>query len=233
MGLPFTAVLKVPMSRGGGGGGPDATPTPTPDPDATPGPTAAPTPTTNPAGAPMPPTSVHATAGDNLTVNLNWSGATGDATPLKYRVYRNGVYYIRIAYDFLVDHPWLPGHYTYSLQTVDATGARSFRSVEAGVDVYFPGTNLSVNDTTPPTAPTGLTAQSLGDKQVALNWQPSTDANGVGYLVKRGTKIIARVFTTSFTDRPTKAGTYTYTVVAFDAYGNTAAPLKVSGDALL
>ena len=224
MGLPFSSVLKVPMSRGGGGGG---DPTPTPDPDATPGPT--PAPTQDPAGAPMPPTSLTASAGDNLTVNVEWSGATGDATPLKYRVYRNGAYYIGIKYDWVLDHPWLPGHYTYSIQTVDATGARSFRSVEVGVDVYFEGTDLSVNDNTPPSAPTGLTTQSLGDKQVALSWQPATDVSGVGYLVKRGTKILARIFTTSYVDRPSSTGTYNYSVVAFDAYGNNVSSAKVAG----
>ena len=227
MGLTFTAVLKVPMSRGSGGGG-DATPTP--DPEATPGPT--PTPTTNPAGAPMPPTTVNATAGDNLTVNLTWSGATGDYKPFKYRVYRNGTYYIRIGYEFLTDHPWLPGHYTYSLQTVDATGARSFRSTEVGVDVYFPDTDLSVHDTTAPTVPTGLTTQSLGAKKVALSWQPSTDPSGVGYLVKRGKKIVARVFTTSYVDTAPKVNTYNYSVIAFDDYGNNVASAKVSGDAI-
>lgn len=220
MGVPFTAVLKVPMSRGNSGGD---EPTPTPDPDATPAPT------TDPGGAPMPPTLVSAAAGDNLTVNLSWSGATGNATPLKYRVYRNGAYYVGTKFETLLDHPWLPGHYTYSVQTVDATGTRSFRSVEVGVDVYFDGTDLNVNDNTPPTAPTGLTAESLGDKQVALSWQPSTDPSGVGYLVKRGTKIIARVFTTSYVDRPSTTGTYSYSVVAFDAYGNNVGSGKVDG----
>ena len=222
MGVPFTAVLMINMSRGNGGGG-GGDPTPTPDPDATPAPT------TNPGGAPMPPTSLTAEANDDLSVSVEWSGATGDATPLKYRVYRNGAYYIGIKYDWVLDHPWLPGHYTYSIQTVDANGTRSFRSVEVGVDVYFPGTNLDNLENTPPSAPTGLTAQSLGDKQVALSWQPSTDPSGVGYLVKRGTKTIARVFTNSYVDRPSSTGTYSYSVVAFDAYGNNVGSGKVDG----
>ncbi|MEA2676131.1 MAG: hypothetical protein QOJ81_272 [Chloroflexota bacterium] len=221
MGLPFTAVLMVSMSRGGGGGGGD--PTPTPDPDATP------SPTTDPGGAPMPPTSVNATPEDDLSVAVSWNGATGDAAPLKYRLYRNGVYYIGTKYETLVDHPWLPGHYNYSVQTVDANGVRSFRSEEVSVDAYFPGTATNPGDNTPPTAPTGLAAQSLGDKQVALSWQPSTDPSGVGYLVKRGTKIIARVFTTNYVDRPSTAGTYHYSVVAFDAYGNNVGSGQIDG----
>ena len=225
MGLPFTAVLKVPMSRGEGGGG---DPTPTPDPNATPAPTS------DPADAPMPPTSVNAEAQDDLQVALSWSGAIGAATPLKYRIYRNGVYYVGTRYETLLDHPWLPGHYTYQVQTVDANGVRSFRSPEVSVDVYFPGTPTNVDDTTPPTVPSSLTAQSLGDKQVALSWDPSTDSGptDVGYLVKRGTKIIARVWTPYYVDRPANAGTYYYSVVAFDAYGNNVTSVKVEGYAI-
>lgn len=179
----------------------------------------------------MPPTSVNAEAQDNLQVALSWSGATGVATPLKYRLYRNGLYYIGTRYESLVDHPWLPGRYTYQVQTVDANGVRSFRSFEVGVDVYFEGTPLDVEDVTTPTVPTGLTAESVGDKQVELNWEPSTDTGptDVGYLVKRGTRIIARVWTTTYVDRPSKAGTYYYSVVAFDGYGNTATSTKVEG----
>jgi hypothetical protein len=230
MGLPFTAVLHVKMSRTDSGD-PDASPTPTPDPNATPSPTPLPTASTDPAGLPMPPTDVNAHAQPDLQVALSWSGATGDATPLKYRLYRNGVYYIGLKYDTVVDHPWLPGHYTYAVQTVDATGARSFRSQEVTVTVYPDGTPTNVSDTTAPTAPTGLTAQSLGDKQVALTWTASTDAGvgNVGYLVKRNSKTIARVWTPSYVDRPAKLGTYSYSVVAFDGYGNNVASTKVDG----
>jgi hypothetical protein len=117
------------------------------------------------------------------------------------------------------------------VQTVDATGARSFRSEEVAVNVYAEGTPTDVSDTTPPTVPTGLTAASLGDKQVGLSWTPSTDSGptDVGYLVKRGTKIIARVWTPYYVDRPSSTGTYSYSVVAFDGYGNNVTSAKVDG----
>jgi hypothetical protein len=232
MGLPFTAVLLVHMSRNSDGGGDPPSPTPTPSGD--PGdPGATPTPTTSPGGAPMPPTSVSADAQPDLQVSLSWSGATGDAAPLKYRLYRNDVYYVPTKLESMVDHPWLPGHYTYQVQTVDANGQRSFRSVEVSVTVYVEGTPTNVNDTTPPTAPGDLTAESLGDKQVALSWQPSTDSGptGVGYLIKRGKTIVARVWTPYYVDRPSKTGTYSYSVVAFDGYGNNVTSPKVDGEA--
>ncbi|MDL2334721.1 MAG: NlpC/P60 family protein [Chloroflexota bacterium] len=229
MGLPFTAVLKVNMSRNAD---PDATPDPNATPSPTPDPNATPSPTPAPVEAPMPPTSFSAAAQPELTVALDWDGATGTG-PLKYRVYRNGVYYVGTKLTTLLDHPWLPGKYDYSIQTVDANGAHSFRSVVRSVTVLSDGTPANVTDTTAPTVPTGLTAESLGDKQVALSWQPSTDSgpSPVGYLIKRGTKIVARVWTPTYVDRPTTTGTYSYTVVAFDGYGNNVASDQVDGTA--
>jgi hypothetical protein len=99
------------------------------------------------------------------------------------------------------------------------------------VNVFVDGTPTNVNDTTAPSVPADVVAQSLGDKQVALSWTPSTDAGvgHVGYLVKRGTKIIARVWTPGYVDRPANVGTYSYTIVAFDGYGNNVAAEKVDG----
>jgi len=231
MGLPFTAVLMVNMSRNSDGGGDPPSPTPTPSGD--PGATPTPTQSASPGDAPMPPTTVNASAQSDLTVALDWNGATGDATPLKYRLYRNGAYYVSTKYESLVDHLWLPGHYTYQVQTVDANGERSFRSLEVAVNAYVEGTPTNVIDTTPPTVPAGLAAESLGNKQVALTWEPSVDSGptGVGYLVKRGSKIVARVWSPYYVDRPSTAGTYSYSVVAFDGYGNNVTSAKVDGEA--
>ena len=44
-----------------------------------------------------------------------------------------------------------------------------------------------------------------------------------------GTKIIARVWTPTYIDRPSSVGTYSYTIVAFDGYGNNVAAAKVDG----
>jgi len=114
---------------------------------------------------------------------------------------------------------------------------QSRRHSDAGcphaVNAYVEGTPTNVNDTTPPTVPTGLAAESLGNKQVALTWEPSVDSGptGVGYLVKRGSKIVARVWSPYYVDRPSTAGTYSYSVVAFDGYGNNVTSAKVDGEA--
>lgn len=224
MGLPFTAVLKVNMTRTSDGS--DPSPTPSGDPGATP----TPTPSDSPAG-PMPPTTLNANAQHDLGLTLSWSGATGDATPLKYRIYRNGVYWLTTKDTTFVTTLWLPGVYQWQIQTQDANGLRSFRSVTVTSTDYVDGTPMNVDDTTPPTMPTDLTAESIGNKQVALTWDASTNSGptAVGYLVLRNDKPIARVATPSYVDTPAKVGTYKYSVTAYDGYGNYVRSAVVSG----
>jgi GH25 family lysozyme M1 (1,4-beta-N-acetylmuramidase) len=79
-------------------------------------------------------------------------------------------------------------------------------------------------DTTPPTAPAGLTAQVAGST-VVLNWQPSTDSAGgaVGYhLFENGVQTYNTTSPT-FTLLNKPAGTYQYQVEAYDAAGNRSA----------
>lgn len=80
-------------------------------------------------------------------------------------------------------------------------------------------------DTTPPSAPTNLTA-TLTNSSAALSWTASTDNVGVaGYRVSRnGTALAGTITGTSFTDPGLAVGTYAYTVVATDSAGNTSSP---------
>jgi len=83
----------------------------------------------------------------------------------------------------------------------------------------------TAGDTTPPTAPTGLTATAISSSQINLTWTASTDNVGVtGYNVFRGGVKIGTAPGTSFQDSGLSASTsYTYNVSAFDAAGNTSA----------
>src|SRR2546422_1233922 len=73
-------------------------------------------------------------------------------------------------------------------------------------------------DTTPPTAPTGLTAAAAGSTGANLSWSASTDNVGVtGYIVRRNGVQVATPATTSFADTGLSAATtYSYTVAARD-----------------
>jgi hypothetical protein len=84
-------------------------------------------------------------------------------------------------------------------------------------------------DTTPPSAPSGLSASSVSPSQINLAWTASTDNVGVtGYRVDRCQGAgctsfvqIATLSSTSYSDTGLSANTsYTYRVRAADAIGN-------------
>ena len=79
-------------------------------------------------------------------------------------------------------------------------------------------------DTTPPSAPSGLTA-SPGDTSVSLSWWPASDNAGVaGYNVYRNGTRIGTTTSAGYVDRGVTNGTsYSYYVTAYDAAGNTSA----------
>jgi chitodextrinase len=105
-----------------------------------------------------------------------------------------------------------PGN--YMLFIVNSSGVPSVASW-----VHLPA---PYEDTTPPSAPSGLTATATTSSSVSLSWTASTDNVGViGYnILRNGTKVGTST-TTSYTDNNVASGTtYTYTVTAFDAAGN-------------
>lgn len=95
------------------------------------------------------------------------------------------------------------------------------------------------SDVTPPTVVTGLAATTYAltssTSSVVLVWENSTDANGVaGYDIYRNGVKVGTSTSNTFTDQPVTSNvTYSYTVVAFDGAGNTAAasaPLSVKAN---
>ena len=114
-----------------------------------------------------------------------------------------------------------PGTYYYKVTAEDAAGNVGPASNEAN--------GTAAADTTPPTAPTNLTATG-GAGQVALGWTASTDTAGIArYNVHRSTVAgftpsaanrIAQPTGTSYTDTGLAAGTYYYRVIAEDPSGN-------------
>ena len=85
------------------------------------------------------------------------------------------------------------------------------------------GTGNTPADTTPPTTPAGLTAAAAGSTGANLSWSASTDNVGVtGYIMRRNGVQVATPATTSYADTGLSAATtYSYTVAARDAAGNT------------
>ena len=107
----------------------------------------------------------------------------------------------------------------YEWQFVPAAGSGTF------TDSGSAPCHGAVPDTTPPSAPGNLTATTGGPTDIDLNWTASTDDVGVaGYRIYRdgGSTPIATVTGTTYSDLGLSPNsTHSYTVVAFDAAGNT------------
>lgn len=80
-------------------------------------------------------------------------------------------------------------------------------------------------ETTTPSTPTGLSATATNPITVNLTWTASTDNIGVaGYQIRRNGTLVTTIYgtTASYTDNQLNPSTtYTYSVTAFDAAGNT------------
>ena len=85
-------------------------------------------------------------------------------------------------------------------------------------------------DTSAPSQPGSLTAAPLDPYRVSLSWAASSDNVGVtGYGVYRNSALVATVTAPGYTDSGlSPSTTYSYTVTAFDAIGNTSQPATAS-----
>lgn len=168
--------------------------------------------------APSAPTNLQASL-SGANVVLNWSAATDNRGVAGYRVRRGTSSTDVSATSF--SEVAVPGTtMTYQVLAFDAAG-----NVSAETSVSI---NVPTPDTTAPSAPTGLGASVAKSRIVTLTWTASTDDRGVtGYQVTRNTTRLASVTTTKATDKP-GSGTWTYTVVAVDAAGNTSSPTTIS-----
>jgi chitodextrinase len=123
--------------------------------------------------------------------------------------------------------------YSVSWNTTTSSNAshtlRAIAKDAAGNSATSANVTVTVNngspDTTPPSVPTGLTATAVSSSQINLFWTASTDNVGVtGYNVYRAGAKIGTSPNTAYQDAGLAASTsYTYTVSAFDAAGNTSA----------
>src|SRR5207237_103800 len=154
------------------------------------------------------------------TANLSWSASTDNVGVTAYILLRNGVQVGRPATTSFADTGLSAATtYSYTVAARDAAGNTSPNSTSVSITTA----SVSVADTTPPSTPTGLTAAVAGSSGANLSWSASTDNVGVtGYIVRRNGVQVATPATTSFADTGLSAATtYTYTVAARNAAGNS------------
>src|SRR5438132_1371311 len=164
---------------------------------------------------PTTPIGLTAAVAGSSGANLSWTASTDNAGVTGYIVRRNGIQVATPATTSFADTGLSAATtYTYTVAARDAAGNTSPNSTSV---------SITIADTTPPTTPTGLTAAVAGSSGANLSWSASTDNVGVtGYIVRRNGIQVATPATTSFADTGLSAATtYTYTVAARDAAGNT------------
>jgi endo-1,4-beta-xylanase len=176
--------------------------------------------TTIPPSSPTKLTGDISPAGASSSVSLTWTASTDDQVVAGYNVYENDAYLTTVfdtAYSGSVetDTP-----YTYYIVAFDFDGNFSERTsplilpegtvIEADNDAPAPPAQLSGDWTL-----NGNTAD------ITLSWTAAEDNVGVaGYNVYENKAYITTVFGTSFSTTVNAGGSYSYTVVAFDAARN-------------
>lgn len=170
--------------------------------------------------APTVPANLTATTFDNDRIDLAWDASTDAVGVTGYRVYRAGVAIADTA-STSYSNTGLTGstNYVYTVAAFDAAGNISAQSASAN------DTTDADPDTTAPSVPTLLTASAVSATQINLSWTASTDNVAVtGYKIFRnGVQIGTSAGTTFNNTGLTASSTYTYTIAAYDAVGNTSA----------
>ncbi|HET6936959.1 MAG TPA: fibronectin type III domain-containing protein, partial [Nocardioides sp.] len=179
---------------------------------------------------PSAPAGLTATALSTTQIDLAWTASTDNVGVAGYRVERcqgnscSNFVQVGTPTTTAYSNTGLQANtiYRFRVRGVDAAGNLS------GYSTIVSGRTLA-QDTTRPTAPTGLTATAGSTTRIDLGWTASTDNVGVaGYRVERcqgsGCTTFAEVGTptaTSFSDTGLAASTtYRYRVRAVDAAGN-------------
>ena len=187
--------------------------------------------------APTVPGNLTATATSTSQINLAWQASTDNIAVTGYSIYRcngNGCSpttkvggSVTSGTTFSDIGLTANTAYTYAVTAFDAAANESAKSTPVGM------TTLAQNDTTPPIAPSNLSATPISANQINLSWGASTDNVGVTeYTIRRctgasctPTTVIGTVTSgTTFQSMGlTASTTYRYAVIASDAAGNDSA----------
>jgi len=174
--------------------------------------------------APTVPGNVTAVAPSAGQVTVSWTASSDNIAVTGYKVYRGGsLIATKSATARSHDDTTVTGNsdYSYTVSAVDAAGNESAKATATPNPVHTP----TATDTQAPTIPSGLQVSLVSTNSTILDWTASTDNVGVsGYHVYRDGTLIGDATSTGYTDSGLTANTtYSYTVKAFDAAGNTSA----------
>jgi chitodextrinase len=152
------------------------------------------------------------------SIKLTWTASTDNVGVSGYKVYRNGTQIATSQATNYTDTGLTPGtSYSYTVAAYDAANNTSAQSTASSFS--------TLADTTAPSVPANLNSTGQTTTSIALSWSSSTDDVAVtGYKVYRNGTQIATTASTTYTNTGLTPGTsYSYTVAAYDASGNTSA----------
>jgi chitinase len=160
------------------------------------------------------------------TVSLAWQAATDDVAVLRYTVFVNGLHYAFVpASSLSLKVSGLAHSTTHSFHVV----AEDTSYNEGPASDTVTATTLASTDTTPPSAPSDLTATDYGCGLFELTWSASFDSVDVHALrydiyVDGVLAPEASVFGDTITEVQVPLGVHTFEVRAVDRSGNVSAP---------
>ena len=157
------------------------------------------------------------------SARLSWTAATDNIGVTGYRVSRAGVSDVSVAASPWTDTSVAAG--TTATWTVSARDAAGNWGLGTDVSVTMPPP-----DTSPPTVVGNLVATVVTSTSVKLSWSAATDDWGVtGYRISRAGRFDVTVAASPWTESGLGGGqTYTWTVLAYDAAGNSGPGTDVS-----
>jgi chitodextrinase len=161
---------------------------------------------------------------------LAWDASHDNIGVAGYEVYRDQKLIANVPRPGYIDKGLKAAtKYRYTVRAYDTSNNAS-----ADSNVVAP-TTLAAPDTTPPTAPTGVSALGTSPTTIDVSWTASSDNVGVAlYRVFRNGVMVAEVAGTAHTDQGlAPSTTYSYSVRAVDAEDNeSGSSAAVSGSTL-
>ena len=163
---------------------------------------------------PTQPGNLGVTSTGAATARLSWTASSDASGIAGYRVSRDGSFLATVA-GTTYDDAGLAGGttYQYSVVAIDGAGNPSTPATKSWTQ--------PTADTTPPTSP--ALSGTASKAKITLTWTASFDAVGVaGYRIYRNGALWATVAGTKTSYSGSRSNkVYTYTVVAYDAAGNS------------
>jgi chitodextrinase len=166
--------------------------------------------------APSTPANVAVTSRTATSIALSWSASSDNVGVVAYGLYQgaSSAGTTAVTTGIFSNLP-CGSTFTLAVDSADAAGNRSGKATTTASTTACP-------DTTPPSAPTGLSASNVSGTGLTLGWNASTDNVGVtGYDVYRNGTKMASVTGPGSSQTGLACGTsYAFAVASYDGAGN-------------